>query len=99
MTQKAANDNEAKWLKYHNENPAIYDLIKHFAMIAIKSGRTHYGMNSVIERVRWHTTVETDGVPHKINNNHAPFYTRLFEQEHPEHQGFFRTRTQKGEAA
>jgi len=97
--QKAANDNHKKWLDFHEENPAVYDLIKHFAMIAIKSGRAHYGINSVIERVRWHTTVETGGASYKINNNHAPFYARLFEAEHPEHAGFFRQRRQHERSA
>ena len=96
---KAANDNEMKFHEFHEANPEIYDLIKHFAMIAIKSGREHYGMQSVIERVRWHTTVETDGSPYKVNNNHAAYYTKLFNEEFPQYAGFFRTRNMQSRSA
>ena len=96
---KAANDNFTKWSEFHESNPAIHDLIKHVAMIAIKSGRKHYGMQSVIERVRWHTTVETDNSPYKINNNHCAYYTQLFNEDFPQHAGFFRTRNMQSRSA
>jgi len=96
----AVNDNQAKWQDFHEANPGVYRLIKHFTFQAIDAGLEHYGMQSVLERVRWHTDMATrnnDGF--KINNNHAPFYARLFMNDYPQHAGFFRTRKQQGVAA
>ena len=89
----AANDNYTKFQQFHKDNPHVYDLIKHFTKEAIDAGFKHYGIQSVAERVRWHTMIETNGEPLKLNNNHTAYYARMFMDEHPEHEGFFRTRT------
>jgi len=97
---KAANDNRSKWEEFHKSNPEVYTLIKHFTFKAINAGRKHYGIQTILELVRWHTGVETKGDALKINNNHGAFYARLFMQDYPEYDGFFRTRFHKrGEAA
>lgn len=87
-----ANDNYAKWMKFHEDNPHVYELIKMYTFQAIKAGHKHYGIQTIAERVRWHTMVETQGEALKLNNNHTAYYARLFMDDHPEHQGFFRTR-------
>jgi len=87
-----ANDNYTKWQRFHRENPHVYELIKKFTQQAIDAGFKHYGIQSVAERVRWHTMIETNGEPLKLNNNHTAYYARLYMEEHPEHSGFFRTR-------
>ena len=87
-----ANDNHAKWKKFHEDNPHVYELIKMYTHQAIEAGHKHYGIQTIAERVRWHTMVETKGEPLKLNNNHTAYYARLFMDEHPEHKGFFRTR-------
>ena len=94
---EASNDNhqtawEAKFNAFHAENPHIYELVKKFTFEVIATGRKHYGMTSIINRIRWYTMVETTGDRFKINNNFYPYYARLFMREHPEHSGFFRTR-------
>ena len=88
-----ANDNYTKWQRFHRDNPHVYELIKRFTQQAIDAGFQHYGIQSVAERVRWHTMIETDGEPLKLNNNHTAYYARLYMEEHPEHDGFFRTRS------
>ena len=80
--------------EYHQMNPHVYDLVKHYAMEAIMAGHKHYGMQSVIERIRWHSKIESTDPDFKINNNHAPFYARMFNAEFPQFGEFFRTRTQ-----
>ena len=89
---QAANDNEAAWRDFHEANPNVYRLIERFTKQAIGAGFKHYGMMSIIQRVRWHTQIETDDLSFKINNNHAPYYARHFMEQNPEHEGFFRTR-------
>ena len=99
-TQVAANDNSLQeaFDEYDQANPNVYDLIKHFTMTAIQSGRKHYSMMSIMQRVRWHTNIETNGDAFKINNNFAPYYARKFMAEQPNHNGFFKTRKVKGDA-
>lgn len=78
---------------FHAANPHVWKLIERFALEAISKGIQHFGINAIIERARWEWHVETKRTdPFKINNNHAPFYSRLFEQTHPRHDGFFRQR-------
>ena len=95
----ADNDNrpplnkwEAKWRQFHAENPGVYELVKRFAYEAIAKDRNHYSIMTVIQRIRWHTEIETTGDTFKINNNFAPYYARLFHADHPKHDGFFKTR-------
>ena len=80
------------WWDFHKENPSVYELFKKFTFEAINAGHEHYGARGVIERIRWHTSVETKGDPFKINNNWTSFYARLFMVHHPEYDGFFRIR-------
>ena len=52
-TMQAANDNEAAWRDFHEANPNVYRLIERFTKQAIGAGFKHYGMMSIIQRVRW----------------------------------------------
>lgn len=103
---KNANDNDGslygKWKAFHEANPSVYELFEHYAFEAIHAGFEHYGAQSVIERVRWDTSIKTQGdeFNFKINNNWTAFYARLFMENHPRYEGFFRTRKHKhGKAA
>ena len=100
----AVNDNtpplnkyEGEWREYHAKHPEVYELVKRFAYEVIARGYEHYSIMSVLQRIRWHTDIETIGNTFKINNNHAPYYARLFHADHPNQDGFFRTRTVLGE--
>ena len=100
----AANDNtepknkyEAQWREFHAKNPQVYELVKRYAYEVLAKGHEHYSVFTIIQRIRWHTEIETDGDTFKINNNHAPYYARLFHLDHPSHDGFFHLRTVIGE--
>jgi hypothetical protein len=86
------DDWKIKFELYHAENPDIYRMFKQFTFEAISSGRKYFGANAIIERIRWATMIEAKNDLFKINNNYAPFYSRLFENEYPKHKGFFRKR-------
>ena len=94
-TPKPANDNYATWEQFHQDNPDVYHLIKHYTYEVIRTGKKRYAISAIIERVRWHTEIETKGDGYKINNNWRPFYARLFMAEHPQYEGFFETRTHR----
>lgn len=81
-----------KMWEFHLENPHVYDLFKRFTQQAIDAGFDNYSVNAIFERIRWHTDIETRGDPFKINNNHRPYYARMFMDERPQHGNFFRIR-------
>lgn len=87
-----------KWWQFHNENPQVYELVEKFTFDVIKRGYDHYSINSIFERIRWHTDIETQDMGEfKLSNNHRAYYARYFMHLHPEHEGFFRTKATKGE--
>jgi len=81
-----------QWWEWHKENEHVWELFKLFAFQAINSGHKNYSAMAVIQRIRWHTEVETKGDVFKINNNHVPYYARYFQHCYPEHADFFRFR-------
>jgi len=83
------------WWEWHKKNPEVYELFKKFTFQTIKAGHKNYSAMAVIQRIRWHTEVETKGDVFKINNNHVPYYARLFAHDYPEHGDYFRMRTAK----
>lgn len=89
---------EREFLAFHRENPHVWELFQRFALDAIRSGRRHYSARAIVHRIRWHYEVETARTDDfKINNNHSPYYARLFAERHPEHARFFEYRRVRGE--
>ncbi len=81
--------------RFHIENPNIYALFQKEVFRAIKAGRTRISARTVMEFIRWGIYVETtDEAGYKINNNHIPFYARMFINDHPEHEKLFDLRGQ-----
>lgn len=79
--------------RFHIENPNIYALFQKEVFRAIKAGRTRISARTVMEFIRWSIYVETtDEAGYKINNNHIPFYARMFMKDHPEHRSLFELR-------
>jgi len=78
--------------RHHEENPGVWELFQRFTLEAIRAGRAHFGAKAIMERMRWFTDIESRGDAFKVNNNFAAFYARMFEQEFPQHAGFFRKR-------
>jgi hypothetical protein len=81
-----------QFIKYHQENPHIYDLFKKFASEARASGRQRFGVGMISERVRWYVDIETRGDAFKINNNYRSCYVRMMILEDPGYETFFKRR-------
>lgn len=95
MTQRTlfANPREIAFLAFHADNPDVWTLFDRFAHQAVRSGRPCYSARAIMERIRWHYAVETQSPDEfKINNNHTPFYARMWLERNPAHAEFFRTR-------
>ena len=86
---------EQRFRDFHAANPEVYSEIVNAARKLKASGRDVYGINSLIEVVRWHRNLTTRGDEFKINNNFAPFYSRLIMARELDLENFFHTRIQK----
>ena len=86
------DDLKKAWWKWHKENPQVWELFQKYTFQLINAGFSHYGAKGVMERIRWHSDVETTGDRFKIGNNHTAYYARYFHHKYPEYDGFFRTR-------
>jgi hypothetical protein len=82
----------AKFVEYHKENPQIYQAFKRIANEAIGKGHKNLSAEFIFNVIRWQTGVEANGDEFKVNNNYKAFYSRLFMEEYPEYNDFFRTR-------
>ena len=93
MNQSRADQIEKRFVAFHRENPRVWELFQRFTQELIGAGFTHYSVDAVFQRIRWHVTIETrspDGL--KLNDHYRAYYSRLYHVAHPEHQGFFRER-------
>jgi hypothetical protein len=86
-----------KFEEYHAKNPQVYQLLRRFALEAHRSGRVRLSISLLFERVRWYTTVETQGDVFKVNNTHRAWYVRLLMQDEPDLMGCFETRKSKAD--
>lgn len=94
-TQLQLSLDNKKFCAYHEANPHIYIEFADMTRRTINRGFKHYSAKGIFELMRWHTGVSADRDCFKINNNYTSFYARLFEENHPQHKGFFRKRTSK----
>ena len=86
-----------KWWEWHKKNPEVWERFESYTLEAIKSGREHYSHWAIINRIRWHSEIETKGGEFKISNDHICFYARLFHARYPQHKDFFRLKPLKEE--
>ena len=73
-------------------NQEVWKLFEKYVLMIIQKDFTHYGASAVFERIRWHVQIETTGKEFKLNNNYCAHYARKFEDQYPDHAGFFRVR-------
>ena len=85
--------------KWSDNHPEVWKLFVKFTLNRIARGFKHYGAGAIFERIRWETDqARPDGTNRfKMGNNFRAFYARRFMRMYPQHDGFFRTRTQKSQ--
>lgn len=76
---------------YDKANPEVWQMFEFFALEAAKSTK-RYSSRAIFHRIRWETMVSGDG-EFKINNNWSKYYALKFMAAHPQHSGFFQTRS------
>lgn len=80
-------------------NPHFYPLFCRFAVQLAERGHRHISSKLIFERVRWESLIKTVGDDYKLNNNYTALYARRFMRDHPQYEGFFRTRELKAVTA
>ena len=86
------------WLK---ENWPLWTAFCRIARAAQDNGRKHYSARGIFHAIRFHTSIR-DAVPmlrgirveegFKVNNDKSALMARLFNNMHPDNEGFFKTR-------
>lgn len=98
MLEQKQTTLEKEFAVFHENNPHIWELFKRFTNAVQASGRTEYSAYAIFERIRWHMAVDTnDDNGFKLNNNHRPYYARMYQAQYPNKARFFRTRVLKNE--
>jgi len=85
--------NEKAFWDFHEVHPEFAVAFDKYTWELIHAGRERGSAYLICERIRWDTVLsgaDVDGF--KINNNHRPYYARLWMQQNPGHEGFFQTR-------
>ena len=87
---------QARFEAFHHANPQVYELLVRFARDARRTGRQHYGIAAIFERVRWHVYIETrSNDDFKLNNDFRSRYARLIMEKEPDLIDFFELRELK----
>jgi len=85
---------QAKFERYHAENPDIWNQFKEATFALIKVGRQHFSADAILHSIRFNTAIR-GGKDFKINNNYSSMYSRMFTSNFPEHRDFFEQRILK----
>jgi hypothetical protein len=81
-----------RFREWHYSNPHIYREFKKLAYEMKATGRERYSARTIIEVMRWHYDLRTEGDVFEINDNFTPLYVRMLIHFHPEFSGFFELR-------
>ena len=95
--KKTGYQMKKEWEQFHKDHPRVYNLITRYALEGIKRGRKNGSINQIFEVIRWNHYTGSESEEFKLSNSHRAFYARLFMQENPEYDGFFRTNKSKAD--
>jgi hypothetical protein len=86
---------QQRFERFHRDNPTVYVSLVAYARRAKSRGFSHYGIDTLFEILRWHTTIETTDTEFKLNNNFRSRYARLIMEREPDLADFFELRELK----
>lgn len=84
---------------YIAENPQVWEKFKSLAEEALASGRKYFSARTIVERIRWDTTVTEKNATFKIGDHTSAYLGRKLMATDPRFKGFFRTKLSKAELA
>ena len=83
---------KARFDAHCHDHPDVYLMLVIFARKARQAGHNRYSVNTIWERLRWHSDVEARCGGYKLNNNFRALYARKVMAEHADLAGFFELR-------
>lgn len=83
--------------EFHKANPHVFSEFEKQALIAIGKGRTKLSAKLILNWIRWNEVLRTSDLNFKINDAFQAYYSRLFIEKHPEHEGIFEMRKLRNE--
>lgn len=96
-----------QFLKFHRDNPQVYERIVEMCEELWSRGWRHYSMRTIIHALRFRFDLESGGEDVeieggevrrvKLNNNHSPYYARLLITQKRKFRDFFEFRRAEGE--
>lgn len=86
---------EARFMRFHRYNPAVYAELVRMARQAKDRGLKHIGIKHLVEVVRWNQMMTRGDADFKINNSYSSRYARLIQTQEPDIAEMFRTRELK----
>lgn len=88
---------EESFLRFHQENPDVYDQLVAMARKAKVAGKTRIGIKRLWEAMRWEMDLRAGSEEFALNNNFTSRYARLIMAEQPDLRGLFETRALRSE--
>ena len=79
-----------KFLEHHAKNPEVYDRFEKYAL-QVAQHRDYFSAKAIFHRMRWDTAVRETDSDFKISDGWISHYARMFMDNNPEYDGFFRT--------
>ncbi len=76
---------------FDEKNPKVWDLFVKYAREISLTGRTRYSITMLVERIRWHSMVESKDETFKISNSFRAYYARKLMAHYDEFRGLFET--------
>ena len=84
-----------EFLEWLPVNLHVWDAFVDEAKKIINRGFKHYSARTIICVMRHHSAVAEKDGEYKINNNHSPYFARLFDLMYPQHAGLWEYRETK----
>ena len=90
-------DDLQEWFDhYHKENPKVYAAFKHMAEEIRHQGHKRYGAKTIMERLRWESSVRYKGwdfkLSNKVKDRCSARYARMMIEEDSWYENFFEIR-------
>lgn len=89
--------NEQAFNDFDEGNPQVYEALVKMSYDLKRQGHKRIGMKMLFEVLRWRSMMRTTAEDYKLNNNYTSYYVRKIIAEHPDMEGFFEMREQRGE--
>lgn len=90
---------ERDFWAFHYTNPHVYDMLEHLACELKRGGVNRWGIKALWEVCRYQLSLRTSSSAStfRLNNNYTAYYARLLMERCAELQGFFQTRSHRGD--